>query len=591
MGCHHTSLLILFLSVLIVSACGGGASTGGGQAGRGTGFTEYYIDASAGSDSANGLSRTTAWKTLNKITTASLNLPAQIFLKRGESWNESLVLPNSNITLDAYGVGAAPVLNGATSLTILNNIGSGIYYSDTTLASGEGLGNVSENGSVMAFLPWQTDISTTFSGAATGSYAYDYGSGRIYIKPASLSNPYTITTKLIGIKANGLTDITIRNIAIQGYSLHGIQFLNCTRCKAENITITAIGGAVIAANPSAPPDYIYAGNGIEFANSSVDGTVNNATISDIFDSCLTAQTFVSNQSASGIDFTNSTLSRCGFSGVELSVLSNGGTTGSAISNIQLSGLTIDSMGKGWSGRRYDTEGHGIRIKADSGAGTLNDVSVSTSSVMNSAGDGISLAGESGVVTLRRLKIASNDKMGVNLADASASTLKLDLAISLIYKNAGYGISYNAPAAAGIILFHNTLVDNSVINLAIFSQTGVATIQNNLFYSSSAMTHLFVNGTLTNPTVNNNCYNDTTNMFGFNSTTYSTVASFNSGTGFEANGVGSLPVALTNPASDDFTLTSRSSCRGLGITGSGIITDYVGNNYSVPPDSGAYRYVP
>lgn len=575
----------LVLAGIFLVSCGG-SSDGGASAGR----AEYYIDASGGDDANDGRSQKLAWRTLAKIESAALSGGVTVYLKRNEIWSESLAVPGNDFVLDAYGTGAKPLLDGAVTVTISSDVGAGVYAYDAMLAAGEGLGNVKDSVSMMKFIAWQSDIGATLGAASQGSYTYNYALSRLFIKPASLNNPYRISKKIIAVRANGLSDIHVRNIAIQGYSLHGIQFNNCTRCSAENISIKNIGGAVVGSNPLSAPDYIYAGNGIEFANSSTAGLVSNVVVSDIFDSCLTVQTFENNQTATDVKFLSSSLMRCGFANVELSVLSNGGTTGSKIENIELSNLLIDGAGKGWSGRRYGSEGYGVRVKADKDAGVLAGVNLSQLNIIGSAADGIFLAGESGTVTMRRVAVYRNAGAGINVADPEAASLKLDMAASLVYKNDGYGLSYNAPFAAGLRLIHNTFVDNTAINLAVFSSLTAAGILNNVFYGSASMTHLFFATAASSAVIDNNCYNDGANMFGYNGLAYSTVIDFSSATSFENNGVGNLPVMLVNAAADNFSLANASSCRGLGAGGTGVTTDYINSVYDALPDSGAYTYI-
>ncbi len=580
-------IAVLMLVSMFLLSCGGSSGDG---VGVGAGRAEYYVDASAGDDANDGRSQALAWRTLAKIESVDLSAGVTVYLKRNEVWSESLVIPGNDFVLDAYGTGAKPLLDGAVPVMISSDIGGGIYAYDAVLAAGEGLGNVKDSLGMMKFVAWQSDVATTLGIAPPGSYTYDYGMNRLFIKPLALNNPYRISKKLIAVRANNLSDIHVRNIAVQGYSLHGIQFNNCTRCSAENISIKNIGGAVLAASPVSPPDYLYAGNGIEFANSSSAGVVDNVDVSDVFDSCLTVQTFESGQLAGDIRFANSRVSRCGFAGVELSVLSNGGAAESRIDGIDLTALSITSAGKGWSGRRYGSEGYGVRIKADKGAGVLSGVSVSQLDVTDSAGDGFFLAGESGTVSMRSISVHRNAGSGIRLADADATGLKLELLTSLIYKNDGYGLSYNAPFAAGLRLVHNTFVDNAGINLAVYSSLSMLEILNNVFYGSASMTHLFFSTAFSSATINYNCYNDYVNMFAYNGLPYSTVVDFNNATAFESNGIGNMPVALAGPAEDNFSLSSISSCRNLGSGGTGITTDYIGNTYQAVPDSGAYTYV-
>lgn len=568
--------MALLASTLLLLSCGGS----GGDSGSGTNF---FVDAVYGND-ANSGTQSSPWKTLAKVSTASMPSGSTVFLRRGMVWNEQLTIPSSGITIDAYGIGVVPVIDGSASITGgWMSAGSGLYSTVVALNAGEGLGNLSEDGTMMSFQAWDTNAATTFSGAATGSYAYDNATSTLYIKPAAspLLSSYRASVKFYGIAATALSDVTIRNVAITRFSLHGVGFADCIRCSVYNTTVTQGGGATIAAG-------LYAGNGIEFGNTSANGVVDGVTVSDIFDSGISPQTFASNQTMSSISIGNSTISNCGFAGVEVSVLSNGGAfTGSAINGVTLSGLTINNSGKGWSGRRYLTEGNGIRIMADAGAGTMSNVRVSTTTISGSAGDGIKLAGEIGNVVLHRMNINTNAYFGISVAEPTATSLKLTLTSSLVHHNTSNGIIFNAPNAAGFELYQDTISDNGVINLAVLNQAGTAKIQNNIFYSSSPMTHLYSATALVGTVaVDNNCYNNHVHMFGYIAT-YDTVAAFNTATGFEVNGAGGF-VGLTNPASN-FMLTASSICIARGSSAAGIADDYSGYVFANPPSSGAYQY--
>src|SRR5262249_266938 len=81
----------------------------------------YYVDATSGNDTNDGLSQATAWKTVAKVNGSTFNPGDSILFKRGGIWNESLVPPSSGssgnpITFDAYGTGEAPTLTGYVPL-------------------------------------------------------------------------------------------------------------------------------------------------------------------------------------------------------------------------------------------------------------------------------------------------------------------------------------------------------------------------------------------------------------------------------------------------------------------------------------------
>lgn len=77
----------------------------------------YYVDSAAGSDTADGISAATAWRTLAKASAAPLVAGSKLLLKRGGSWSGQLAVSGSGtaeapIVVDAYGTGAAPILMG-----------------------------------------------------------------------------------------------------------------------------------------------------------------------------------------------------------------------------------------------------------------------------------------------------------------------------------------------------------------------------------------------------------------------------------------------------------------------------------------------
>jgi hypothetical protein len=149
-------------------------------------------------------------------------------------------------------------------------------------------------------------------------------------------------------------------------------------------------------------------------------------------------------------------------------------------------MSISDTGKGWSGRRYGSEGYGIRIKADAGAGTLSDISVESTEISNAAGSGIRIAGETGVVNLHRLNLHHNDGHGLDASDASATSLGFNLTSSLIHNNQNYGVFINTLLAADSSLFHNTFYANGTINLAVISQSEHLDIRNNVFSLANDM---------------------------------------------------------------------------------------------------------
>lgn len=103
----------------------------------------YYLSASSGADTNNG-SQASPWKTLSRLSTAGLQAGDTVYLKRGDTWYETLTVPASGtgettrITFDAYGTGARPVITakgliaGATTAGSWTDRGSNVWSMSLT---------------------------------------------------------------------------------------------------------------------------------------------------------------------------------------------------------------------------------------------------------------------------------------------------------------------------------------------------------------------------------------------------------------------------------------------------------------------------
>ncbi len=77
------------------------------------GGTDYFVDATAGADTAAGTSRDSAWKTLARVNSTTFQPGDRILLKGGETWADQQLWPKGSgvegkpIVIDAYGDSAA----------------------------------------------------------------------------------------------------------------------------------------------------------------------------------------------------------------------------------------------------------------------------------------------------------------------------------------------------------------------------------------------------------------------------------------------------------------------------------------------------
>lgn len=574
---------------------------------------DYYVDSTAGADANSGLVESEPWETLSKVNTSSFEFGDTVFLKRGSRWSASITVPSSGLTIDAYGSGAPPTLDSSVPITgwtaasgLLGLFGSnGVYGSPAVALSPpdvSALGNLTENGVMMSLVKWAGSPST-LSNAASGTYTYDYGARKLYIKPASNPNgagkSYRASTLLHGVKAVNKTDITVQNLNLTRFSLHGVQFTDCTRCTARNLTITDGGGAVVI-----PPN-IYAGNGVEWNGTSSAGVAEGLTIRNVLDSGISPQTFKAGNRLSDISIRNCSIDRSGFAGVEISLLPGGGPAASVV-DVSISDTTITNSGRGWSGNRYGNNANGIRIVADRDQGAMSGISVRRTTVSNSIGNGINIEGQAGTVTLERLRLNGNENGVRAFANTGQSpTLKLVMYASVIDVNRSNGVLYDAPSSAGFNLFHNSFYRNGPRNLHVRGQTGQAYLENNLFAGESDMAQLYVDNyvasswALHGARVNNNCYSKTKGMFYYKRVSHSTLATFRTASGFEDAGVEAgkgflgnpTGLQLVNPASGNFALNTGSVCIGSGSDETGVAMDYLGNAYKTPPSGGAVERYP
>lgn len=84
----------------------------------------FYIDCNAGSDSNNGTTQTTAWKSLTKINGAGAG--DTVSLKKGCNWDGGVVISTSGVTVNTYGTGAAPTIQNGNGPHVIDLQGSNI---------------------------------------------------------------------------------------------------------------------------------------------------------------------------------------------------------------------------------------------------------------------------------------------------------------------------------------------------------------------------------------------------------------------------------------------------------------------------------
>ena len=86
----------------------------------------FYISAS-GSDTNNGLTTTTPWKSISKINSSSYTSGDSILFKCGDTFYGTLTPTTNGISFSSYGTGAKPIITGLTTISSWTSLGGNIW--------------------------------------------------------------------------------------------------------------------------------------------------------------------------------------------------------------------------------------------------------------------------------------------------------------------------------------------------------------------------------------------------------------------------------------------------------------------------------
>ena len=186
----------------------------------------YYVDASGGDDSRDGLSPALAWKTIAKVNGSSFFPGDQILFKRGEVWRESLVPPSSGssenpIRFDSYGSGDAPTITGYQDLPAAN------WTLDTGNIWKASITSTSFNYILFQGSIW--GLKHTSKASCVAPYDFYFASNVLYVysigNPASYYGSVAAMLMTNGqlIYINGKTWIEIQHLKLSYYDSYGLR--------------------------------------------------------------------------------------------------------------------------------------------------------------------------------------------------------------------------------------------------------------------------------------------------------------------------------------------------------------------------------
>lgn len=312
---------------------------------------KYYIS-NNGSDSNDGRSPETAFKTLEKVSGIGLGTNDAVFLERGSVFRlASAIILKNGVTYAAYGQGEKPAVYGSQK-----------NYASKSLWGSTGTENVWR----MSFFKSDAGIIVLNGGSETGKkqmnlkeltvnndFYHDWEGNTLYFY-CDKGNPGEVFSEIeIGVKERlfhlreGAHDIKIDNIDFKYSGIFGIR----SEGEVYNITVTNcafswIGGCLFDNKSN------RYGNAIEFADGCENILVKNCSFDQIFDSGVTFQ--LGNKPYRNFTVENCLFEYNGMSGFEWWALGddsveNGVYTDlTVIEDIKFNNNIVRLTGYGWS---------------------------------------------------------------------------------------------------------------------------------------------------------------------------------------------------------------------------------------------------
>ena len=274
----------------------------------------YYVS-NSGSDSNNGTSPSTPWKTLDKVSSANLEYGSYVCFERGGVFRGKLTA-KAGVTYTAYGTGEKPKLygspeNGADPTkwkrtsdreNIWYYVGTENWADVGTLVFNEG-----ESCAVKAILRYESngDIYNHTTNLPFNNGYKDLNQDlhfyhdiaktkRIYLY--SEENPgnrfdsieFNVGYNLITIK-DGVDDVTIDNLCLKYVGIHGIGANTVNDLTVQNCEFGWIGGTCHTSSTAGRNYQTRLGNAVEIYGGCENYLVQNNYIYQIYDAGITHQ--------------------------------------------------------------------------------------------------------------------------------------------------------------------------------------------------------------------------------------------------------------------------------------------------------------
>ena len=260
----------------------------------------FYVDSETGDDAASGLAPDRAWKSLEKVSTASILPGERVLFRRGGLWRGQLFLKGGRegapVFYGAYGDGPLPILQFSAAAEAPGSwikVAAGVWrtVSAYPLATYRDVGNIIFNhGEAYGWKRWSLETLQN-----ERDYWYDRDTGHVYLRshgdPTSKWASIELALDQDVIHGSSINHVIIDGLAVRYGAAHGIGVANVKGFEIRNCDIYWIGGGVLSTKiaDDGTISYTRYGNGIQFWNRVEDALVVSNRLWEIYDAALTDQ--------------------------------------------------------------------------------------------------------------------------------------------------------------------------------------------------------------------------------------------------------------------------------------------------------------
>ncbi len=208
--------------------------------------TDYFVDNQAGDDGFDGTTQATAWRTLAKVGSVTLNPGDIVRFRAGGSWDAQPVSPQGvhlkhsgsetqPITFTTFGTGAAPTLTNSDTSTPYTRV----FTIQGSFMLIDGLKFVDTHEAGIAIDQGSSDVTVANCEFATSGFGVENQGDRL-----TVTRSYFHDLTMVHNTQGGDDDYGAVAVNLLGGSHHEVAYNHMERCKAPSFDYGTDGGVV-----------------------------------------------------------------------------------------------------------------------------------------------------------------------------------------------------------------------------------------------------------------------------------------------------------------------------------------------------------